>query len=174
MLISILCSRTKQQLGRANASFRALYGDRTLSEMVDSECSGDYRKFLLYVCDQRGVYLSKRLCEAMDGLGCNCSLVNEIFCLSSTEELFAMKAVYEKKFDAKLVDRLRSELSGQHEVLILHLLLNGRDAAPADAAAAAQAAQRIHQYIVDGRSFLGGIKDAAKKNVGVILLYELS
>ena len=61
----------------------------------------------------------------MDGLGCNTELVNEIFCTLNNEEIKAMRETYQNKYDSSLGDRLRSELSGEHERLILKLLLAG-------------------------------------------------
>lgn len=117
------------------------------------------------MCESRGTFLSNRLVEAVDGFGCNESLVNEILCLSSTEDIFAMKSVYEKQRDAKLSDRLRKELSGEHETLILHLLLHGRGNDAVDPVKAVEAAKRIHHDIQDGRQFVGGLKDVAKRHV---------
>jgi hypothetical protein len=164
-LISVICSRTKKQLSAANTAYRSLFRDRTIAQTLASECSGDYKQFLLYVCEQRATYLCNQLCAAMDGIGCNHSLLNEIFCLSSSEELFAMKAVFEKRYDTKLSDRLRGELSGEHETLILHLLLHGRGSGSVDLAEATDAAKKIHQDILDGRAMAGGLKDSAKRHV---------
>ena len=56
--------------------------------------------------------------RAMDGIGCSTDLVNEILCTASNAEIKGMKAAFEGKSDSGLVDRLRSELSGNHVCLL--------------------------------------------------------
>lgn len=58
--------------------------------------------------------------RAMDGIGCSTDLVNEVFCTATNKEIRDMKASFEGKADSGLVDRLRSELSGNH-VSAVHL-----------------------------------------------------
>jgi hypothetical protein len=41
--------------------------------------------------------------KAMDGIGCNTELVNEIFCTLSNAEIKQMQEAYEKSSDSRLV-----------------------------------------------------------------------
>lgn len=84
-----------------------------------------------------------------------------------------MRAVFEKRYDTKLSDRLRGELSGEHETLILHLLMHGRGTGPVDVEKATEAAKKIHQDILDGRAMVGGLKESAKRHVSEFLVDQL-
>ncbi len=122
-----------------------------------------------FVVQSRGAFLAARLKDAMDGIGCNKDLVNEIFCLSSTAEINAMKTSFEGRSDKSLADRLRSELSGEHEKLIIHLLTRGRGEGPANQAQAEAQAKDLQQVIKNGSGMIGGLKEAACIKVFEIL-----
>ncbi len=87
--------------------------------------------------------------------------MNELFCLNTTQDITAMRTAFEQRGDKSLTDRLRSELSGEHEKLILKLLLSGRGAQPADAARARAQAEELSQIIKKGTGMMGGLKEAA-------------
>jgi hypothetical protein len=109
--------------------------------------------------------MSNRLQQALKGvMGCNKSLINELFCHSSTEDIAAMREAFELKKDKSLADKLRDKLGGEHETLIINLLLNGRPEGPANEAAAASDAAELHAIIKGGSGMLG-FKDAAKRQV---------
>lgn len=165
LLISVLSSRTKTQIQAIDAVYRAKYG-KPLKEEIKSECSGNYGKFLSYLCETRAEFLSSRLKSAMGGMGCNRDIVNEIFCLSSNEDLAAMRSHYEQKHDSNLADRLRKELSGSHEYLILLLLTSGRSELAGDAASHAQTMQEI---ISKGSGMLSGLKESAQQKIAELL-----
>lgn len=103
--------------------------------------------------------------KAMDGIGCNEELVNEIMCLASNAELRELKASFEGRSDKSLVDRLRSELKGNHETLILRLLTKGRGEGPADEAKARGQATELTNVIKSGSSMLGGLSNDAQVRV---------
>jgi hypothetical protein len=101
----------------------------------------------------------------MDGIGCNEDLVNEVMCLASNAELRDLKAAFEGRSDKSLVDRLRSELKGNHETLILRLLTKGRGEGPADDAKARGQATELTNVIKSGSSMLGGLSNDAQVRV---------
>eukprot|EP00604_Paraphysomonas_vestita_P002730 CAMPEP_0174818444 /NCGR_PEP_ID=MMETSP1107-20130205/1112_1 /TAXON_ID=36770 /ORGANISM="Paraphysomonas vestita, Strain GFlagA" /LENGTH=757 /DNA_ID=CAMNT_0016030273 /DNA_START=360 /DNA_END=2633 /DNA_ORIENTATION=+ len=105
----------------------------------------------------------------MSGLGCDKTLINELICLSTKEEVFQMKTVYEKTYDNSLSDKLRGELSGEHEALIINLLLRGRGDAPVDPNLALEQAGRIHTTITSGSGMFGGLDDRAQRAIGAVL-----
>lgn len=168
LLYSLLCSRTKLQIRHINLAYLSAHG-KTLLATIDSECGGDYGKLLKYVCRTRAEYICSQLENAMGGIGCDKSLINEIFCLSSKDDLFEAQKLYEHRKDSSLSDRLRSELRGEHETVITNLLLNGRGNGAADVNVASQQADAIHDAIENG-SGLMGLKDSAQRTVCYHLL----
>ena len=106
----------------------------------------------------------------MDGIGCNEALVNEVFCTATNADIQEMKRVYEAAGDSSLGDRLRSELKGIHETLILQLLLKGRDEnIVADEAKARGQAQELSNVIKQGGTMMGGLNSAAENRVVEII-----
>lgn len=168
LLIDTLCGRTKSQIAAIAKHYKRLpqnEGGQGLRSTVASECGGDYGEFMTFLCRERKDYLSNRVQVALRGtLGCDKSLLNEIFCFSSREDIEEMKNAFEGKKDKSLADKLRSKLSGEHEFLMLHLLHNGRPEGPADESAAASQAEELHRIISNGSGMLG-FKDSAKREV---------
>ena len=126
-LIDLLCSRTKLQLEALDKEYRKEHEGKKLEDVIDSETSGDYRKFLKMMIQPRGLFLCQQLKKAMDGMGTDENRMNEIFCVISTEDMKAMKDTYEGLTGNRLLDTIRSELGGEHKELIAHLLMEGRD-----------------------------------------------
>jgi hypothetical protein len=105
----------------------------------------------------------------MDGVGCSTDLVNEVFCTASNAEIQGFKAIFEMRSDKGLVDRLRSELSGAHETLILDLLAKGRDEKPVDDSKAHGQADELFNVIKNGTGMLGGLSSTAEARVCEII-----
>lgn len=172
LLISLLCQRTKTQINEIDRYSRTLH-QISLKERIENECGGNYKKFLLFLCESRQEYFGRQLKEAMSGMGCDKSLVNEVICLGTKTELEVTKAYYEQTFNESLSDKLRSELSGEHEILIMNLLLKGRGDRPLDLQLAKEQAEKIYNIIENGGGMMGGLKDNAQRELSTIL-YEAS
>lgn len=172
LLTNILCNRTKDQINAIDEQYRNLSKNRrhqSLRDCIKSETSGNYGDFLQFLTQSRGQFLAEQLHVAMDGIGCNKSLVNEIFCTATTADIRSMRATFESAGDNNLADRLRSELGGEHEKLILFLLQNGRPDAPAHEGEADGQAEEIHQKIKKGSSMMGGLSNAAEEDISKYL-----
>jgi annexin A13 len=169
LLIKTLCSRTKKQINGISHYYKHLSGGQGLRSTIASECGGDYGEFMTFLCRDRKNFLNNRLQRALRGtLGCNKKLINELFCFSSTEDIQMMKEGFEGKKDKSLADKLRSKLMGEHESLIIYLLLNGRAEGPADESAAEEQAAELHKIFKNGAGMMG-FKESAKREVGEFL-----
>lgn len=102
-------------------------------------------------------------------MGCTKSLVSKIFCLNSNEDLQAMQTIWEGNHDSSLADRLRSELSGGHESLILHLLKSGRGDGEKDEGFCSGVADELHRVMKNGKTMMGGLSSKAEREVGELL-----
>jgi valyl-tRNA synthetase len=70
LLIQVITQRTKSQIEKIDMNYRELSENtnkRSLNEFLKSECSGDYLKFLKYMCKTRPKFLADQLSKAMDG-----------------------------------------------------------------------------------------------------------
>jgi annexin A13 len=163
LLINLICGRTKKQLFDMEAFYRQIQRGRSLDECIDSECGGNYGAFLKFVCIPRGACLLNQLNKAMSGIGCNKKKLNEIMCLSSTNDINGMKESYKNANGGPLSERIRKELNGEHETIILHLLANGRDHSNVyDENKAMEQARHLKDIIENGSGMMGGMKDEAK------------
>jgi hypothetical protein len=98
-------------------------------------------------------------------VGTNNAVVNELVCTMANAELKGLREAFERAYDGNLVDRIRSELSGEHEKLIVDLIVKGRKEAPVDAAEAATQAEELFQTIKNGSSMMGGLSDKAERRI---------
>lgn len=80
-----------------------------------------------------------------------------------------MKKIWEQKNDSPLADRLRSELSGSHEDLMIYLLLNGRSAAARDESLSSHKADDIHRAVKNGKTMMGGLSSKAEMQVAQLI-----
>ena len=163
MLINKLLFRNKKQLGALNEAYLSLFNTK-LDAVISSECSGNYKNFLKYNLESRGQFLAHQLHEAMSGIGCDKTLVNEIFCCSTTEDIFVMKEIFERSHDRSLSDTLRKELTGEHEQLIISILINGRGDGPVDNNSAFSSATILKEAFKQ-RGMMGGLTDPAQRQV---------
>eukprot|EP00300_Choanocystis_sp_HF-7_P030107 c38865_g1_i1.p1 GENE.c38865_g1_i1~~c38865_g1_i1.p1 ORF type:complete len:898 (+),score=245.06 c38865_g1_i1:40-2694(+) len=120
-LIDILCSRNKSQLRLTDLSFREKYG-KSLVSLIESECSGDFKRVLKYIAMPEHVFDVYLLTKACKGMGTDEQLLIDVLASSSNDRLFAAKTYFEKCKGKALVDVLRSELSGDFENIILGLV----------------------------------------------------
>ncbi len=58
--------------------------------------------------------------------------MNDVFCTSNAVDISRMRESFDRSSKRNIVDSLKSELGGEHEKLILFLLLEGRSEAPAE------------------------------------------
>jgi hypothetical protein len=157
LLIQILCSRTKEQIRALDLKYREFDGVQgsSLAMLIKSECGGDYGDFLKYLTQSKAEYMYSRLCSAIGGFTTNESLLAEIFCLNSHEELLAMKDLYESRRDCDLGDKLRDILSGHFEDVIMFLLLDGKNLDEADQESAEHCAKELDNWFTKGCSMIG-------------------
>ena len=116
--------------------------------------------------------LAKNMKKAFDGIGCDTAAVNELFTTLSNAEIQGLKRAYEGFTDSSLVDRLKSELSGEHEVLILKILENGRGEGAVDSVMAGDIAKQLQTIIKEGSGMLGGLSNKAERKIIDILVAQ--
>ena len=79
----------------------------SIAEEVKSECSGNYKTFLVsMLCDPTEVD-AQALHKAMDGMGTTETILIEIICNRTNEELRKVKSYFEGKYDKPLIDWIR-------------------------------------------------------------------
>ena len=156
LLVHILCSRTKDQITALDLKYREFDNtEGSLADLIKCECGGNYGDFLKYLTQSKAEYMYSRLCSAIGGITTNESLLAEIFCLNSHEDLLAMKEVYESRRDCDLGDKLRDILSGHFEDVIMFLLLDGKNLDEADQERAEHCAKELDNWFTKGCMMVG-------------------
>jgi hypothetical protein len=125
LVVQILCARTKEQLDSIDQIFIQSH-NRTLKEYIKKEMGGNLELFLTYCQLAEDEFDALMLKKAFSGLGSDKKVILEIICTRPFERLQAAKEYYEAHFDANLMDRLRSELSGPLERLCVTLFARPR------------------------------------------------
>ncbi|CAM9270110.1 unnamed protein product, partial [Chrysoparadoxa australica] len=145
-LISVLCHRTKTQIERIDMAYRKEYEGRTLRDLLESELSGDMEDFMVYVQMESQEFDATMLKKAMSGIGTKESLLVQVICTRSAEQLSAAKELYEGRNDESLVDRINGEVDGTLQSILLTLVNGEKDTSEeADAEVAEQQADQLHE-----------------------------
>jgi uncharacterized protein YjbJ (UPF0337 family) len=125
MVVDCICPRTKAQIRRIDMIFREKYG-KPLADFIKSEMGGNLKKFLTYCQMEGSEFDAIVLKKAFDGIGCDKKVIVEVICTRPAARLKESKELYEKRYDAGFMDRLRSELGGSLEHLCLSLIGGAR------------------------------------------------
>ena len=148
LLIKVLCHRTRQQIQRANEAFiKKSKSSKTIQATVSSECSGNYGQFMVALTRNEAAVNVETLKSAFGMMSTDTKVINELFTTLSNSEIASMRRAYEASTDSNLYDKLQDKLSGQHEKLILDLLVKGRKEDPPDVDAAAEMAVKLKDLI---------------------------
>ncbi|CAM9371518.1 unnamed protein product [Ascophyllum nodosum] len=172
-LVSILCGRTKPHLARVDYYYHSLYG-MSLEAQIKDECSGVYRDFLVYVVLPPADVDALLLKQAMDGLGTNESAIIDLLAPASNARILAAKKRHDEKYQKPLFDRLKSELSGSLEDVVLALLRAERDEELVNDALAVKQAKELHaagiakRFGTDVKTFIRILSKASRPQIQLI------
>jgi len=125
-IIDLVVNRSWEQLKEVETIFKASYG-RDLKEDLENELSGNFQDVVL------ARFLSPAECDAfylrkaMKGAGTRESLLTQIICTKTNEEIEALKTAYNEQFERELADDVRGETSGEFEELLVALLQGARE-----------------------------------------------
>lgn len=114
-----------QRLEIAEYFKQAAYGD--LVEMLKSELSGDLENAITAMMMPRFEYDAKCLREAMKGAGTDESVLVEIMCSRTNDEMEQIKEKYAEMFERVLEEDLINETSGCFERLMRSMCNAGRE-----------------------------------------------
>ena len=143
-LIKSMCNRSKDQLELVNTAFEEKY-ELSLRRQIESECTGDFKAFLVSVVTDTAAIDAEWLFSAMSGADCVASTLSDIIVICSNVELSAVKQAYENKFDIPLVDAVGSAAHGSFNAFLQACLVGRRnEGTTCDSRQAAEQAHRLH------------------------------
>ena len=152
-LIDILCNRSKDQLKRINEQYKANY-QVSLLELVQDECGGDLRTFLVSVLSDPTQNDAQWLFKAMDGIGTTEKILSEIIVNRTNNELTRIKAAYRRKYDQSLIDAVNSETSGSYRDFLVACLQCKRSTSEGQVDLAAEQVNALHKAGKDKSVFI--------------------
>ncbi|VDN99293.1 unnamed protein product [Rodentolepis nana] len=135
-IIDILANRTFKQRKKIAKRYKASFG-QDLQKRLSQETSGKFRKVVKMSFLDRAHLNAKALFKAMDGMGTKESVIIQVLCTASNEEIAELRDAYEKALRRDIEKDIISDLSGDFEKFIVAILQGAREEAlDRDAAAA--------------------------------------
>lgn len=172
-LVAIVCGRTKPHLARVDEYYHSLFG-MSMAAQIKYECFGVYKDFLTYTMLPEADFDALMLKKAMDGFGTNESLIINILAPQSNARILAAKARHDQKYPKPLIDRLKSELSGALEDVVVALLKGQRQEDLVDESLAVRQAKELHDAGIgkrmgtDKKTFIRILTQASRPQIQLI------
>ena len=129
VMTEVVCFRSPEEFESIKAKFQEKYGKDLISEIKD-ECSGDYRKIILALLDNKRVpnsnpdlenctKIAKELYDAGEGkIGTNEEVFIKYFTTLSPEELLLVCKEYHKNHKRNMLDSIEEEFSSHTKDLL--------------------------------------------------------
>ena len=129
VMTEVVCFRSPEEFEAIKAKFQEKYGKDLISEIKD-ECSGDYRKIILALLDNKRVpnsnpdlenctKIAKELYDAGEGkIGTNEEIFIKYFTTLSPEELLLVCKEYHKNHKRNMLDSIEEEFSSHTKDLL--------------------------------------------------------
>lgn len=145
-IIRLIPRRTNAQRQEIKKHFYHEFG-RDLTKDLKSELSGKLEKTILGLMMPEADYAAMWLNKAMKGVGTNESLLIEILCLRSSEEIQSVRRAYAHEYKSELDKDVESEVRGDFEKLLLQLITKQRPSEdePVNEEEAERDANRLYQ-----------------------------
>jgi len=125
-IIDIVVSRSCEQLKEIEAMYKTSFG-RDLKEDLKDELRGNFQDVVmarfLSPPEIDALYLRK----ALKGVGTRESLLIQIICTKTNDEIEELKKAYNEMFERELVDDIIGDTTGPFEELLVALLQGGRE-----------------------------------------------
>ncbi|XP_065314124.1 annexin A4-like isoform X2 [Gordionus sp. m RMFG-2023] len=142
-LIDIITKRTNIQRQQIAQIYKGLY-NKDLYQEIKSEVSGKLEKVLLALLTPPDVYDAQCLNDAIKGLGTNESILIEILCSRTPQQIIRIKEAYKRIYGRDLERDVAGDTSGDLEKILLALCRSQRDYSNrVDGNKAQQDAQRL-------------------------------
>ncbi|XP_062521298.1 annexin A7-like [Corticium candelabrum] len=125
-IIRVLTSCSNEQRQKIKLQFKTMYGKDLISDLK-SELGGHLEDGVLALLDTPLVFDAKELRKAMKGAGTDESVLLEILCTRSSDEIKELKKAYHQELKRDLEKDVVSETGGHFKRLLVSLLQANRD-----------------------------------------------
>jgi hypothetical protein len=170
-LIKIIANRTNQQRQAIKAQYKATYG-RDLIEDLKKETHGKLEDAFVALFTEPIEYDADTLRDAMKGAGTNEDTLIEIITSRSPQQIKAIKACYQKKYQRDLEADVKKETSGTLQKILISLLQASRSMNNHPDQGKCQAIAK--EIFAAGEGKLGTDESVFNKYFGTLSPYELA
>lgn len=121
-LINVVCATSFEDMAAIREEYGGVSDGKDLIKHIKSEISGDFKKAMVGLCTDRAEYDAMLLYKAFKGFGTNESLMTEVCCYRTKDELKSIEAAYNTLYeeeDVDLMTKIENETSGNVEKAIL-------------------------------------------------------
>ncbi|XP_065838217.1 annexin A7-like [Oscarella lobularis] len=125
-IIDVLTNCSNAQRQEIKLQFKTMFGKDLISDLK-SELRGNLEDITLALMERTDVFDAKELKDAMKGAGTDESVLIEILCSRTPEEIAQIKKTYKEKCKSNLEKDVMSETSGHFRRLLVSLLQANRD-----------------------------------------------
>lgn len=140
-VIRVIVTHNNQQRQEIKNKFKTLFGKDLVAELK-SELRGNFEDAVVALMTPTIQFLAEELRWSMKGAGTDESVLIELLCARSNNEIKAVKAAYETSFKRKLEKDIQSETSGHFKRLLVSQCNAARDENPVVDQAKAEADAR--------------------------------
>ncbi|MFH4984079.1 hypothetical protein AB6A40_010788 [Gnathostoma spinigerum] len=124
-IIKELTKISNSQRQMVREAYTGMYGD-DLIDALKSELGGHFEDVIIALMEETSKYDAKQLHDAMRGFGTKESLLIEIVCSRTDDELAAIRDVYEEMYGESLKDAIEGDTTGDFENLLVSLVVGER------------------------------------------------
>ncbi|XP_063780468.1 annexin A13 isoform X2 [Pseudophryne corroboree] len=125
-IIEILANRSSDQRQEVKQKFKTIYG-KDLEKVLKSELSGNIEKTAIALLYRPCEFDAQELRKAMKGGGTNESVLIQILCTRSNQQIRNIKESYKRLFERDLEKDVSSETSQHFKKFLISLLQANRD-----------------------------------------------
>lgn len=158
-IISIICARSSAQRQQLIPTYKQLHG-RDLIKDLKSELTGNFENVIIALMTPLDEFLAQEIKRAIKGIGTDENILIEILCTRSNAEINAIKAAYERLFNASMESEVADDLSGYLKKIMIALMQGCRPENPGvDISRAKQDAEKlrvagVHRWGTDEGAFI--------------------
>jgi len=153
-ILRILGNHTLKQRLEVASAFKVAYG-KDLIDDLKSELGGNFEDLCVALLTPLRVYDARQIHDAVSGAGTDESVLCEIMCTRTNDEIKEIKQKYKAEFDAELEEALQGDTSGYFGRLMTSLCVGGRESDDWDSSDDDKAAEAAQKFFDAGEGAWG-------------------
>jgi len=143
-IIGVLTKHSNQQIQSIRKAYKTSYGAE-LVDVLESETSGNFKRVLIALTEERNEYRARLLHEALAGAGTNITKLVDVLAPIDADDVEKVKAEYKRRYEKDLEEAVKGDTSGNNEKTLVSILAAGRPSgAEVDEGKAVEEAQKLY------------------------------